>query len=304
MSTHGKTEMYTQVEVVSPALAEKWLESNYEQQRPLRWSWVEQLAERIRGGRWLLTHQGVAFDINGRLTDGQHRLWAIYEAKLPVRMNVSYNCPVEAFGVLDQHRVRSIADLAESQWITPRIVQCGRAMARGPVQSHFGAFDDRDPTLLLRFIENHREDIERVMAMMPTSPVARGRKHVTAVVMGAVLRASVHVSLKSLQRFLEVLMRGESAGDHERAAIILRDWLMANSGKRDRSTEYQKAQRAIKAFVDEDPISTLYAQPDDLYPLQDAVSARRLRVPAAGQRGRQAKGRKTGLKRIRGDAKA
>lgn len=300
MGPNGKKpKMSSTVEAVTPAMATEWLQQNYETNRPLRHVWVEQLAARMRAGHWEVTHQGIGFDTEGRLIDGQHRLWAIIEANLPIEIMVSRNVPPGAFGVLDQHRVRSVADLAGDPWITPRIVGSARAMARGPSQNHTGAFDDRDPTLMLVFIAEQRETMERVHALLPVDKRARGRSNLTAVVMGVLYRASLHVSLKKLQRFIDVYTSGVSHSDTESAAILLRDWIMGTQGK-DRTVTYQKAQRAVAAFVDEDPIKILYASPDDLFPLPtiESRAPRKIkgkdRTQAKRRRADEAKRRKKG----------
>src|SRR5438046_2404287 len=56
--------------------AEQWLAANTAN-RPLSRSTVRGFADAMRSGEWLVTHQGVAFDTDGVLVDGQHRLAAI-----------------------------------------------------------------------------------------------------------------------------------------------------------------------------------------------------------------------------------
>ena len=71
--------MKTEVVLVTPLLAKKWLERNTDN-RDIRPSVVTGLAESITRGEWVLSHQGIAFAKSGRLLDGQHRLLAIVEA--------------------------------------------------------------------------------------------------------------------------------------------------------------------------------------------------------------------------------
>lgn len=72
---------------ITPAMAKKWLESNT-QNRNLAPSKVRWFARKIQNGEFVLTHQGIAFDKNGKLLDGQHRLAAIVLAGIPVQMFV------------------------------------------------------------------------------------------------------------------------------------------------------------------------------------------------------------------------
>jgi hypothetical protein len=64
----------------------------------------------IRNGG-LVTHQGIAFDVNGVLVDGQHRLAAVVEADQPVEMTVFTEVPEGAFDVLDTGKRCTAADV-------------------------------------------------------------------------------------------------------------------------------------------------------------------------------------------------
>jgi len=69
--------------------------------RPLSMPVVRALAEAMRRGDWLVMHQGIAFDVNGVLVDGQRRLAAIIEADLPVEVTVFTEVGAGTFDVLD-----------------------------------------------------------------------------------------------------------------------------------------------------------------------------------------------------------
>src|SRR5438552_7073950 len=72
---------------------------------------VRAFAEAMRRGDWLVTHQGIAFDTNGVLVDGQHRLAAVIEADLPVEMTVFSEVEPDTFDVLDTGKRRNAADV-------------------------------------------------------------------------------------------------------------------------------------------------------------------------------------------------
>jgi len=77
--------MLTKVEIIDPVLAKKYLAKNINN-RNIRNKWVEHLANAIKRGEWITTHQGIAFNNLGFLADGQHRLHAIIQANTPVQM--------------------------------------------------------------------------------------------------------------------------------------------------------------------------------------------------------------------------
>lgn len=91
------TQIKIAVMEVTPAWAAKVLEDakldeSYKN-RPLCQKKVDEYARDMVRGQWLPNHQGVAFDENGTLIDGQHRLWAAVLANVPVMMTVSRNWP-------------------------------------------------------------------------------------------------------------------------------------------------------------------------------------------------------------------
>jgi len=101
--------MRTEVIRVTPQLAAEWLAKNTEN-RPIKRFLVDDLCSAILNGRFLLTHQPIAFAPDGRLLDGQHRLTAVVESGKTVPMLVAYNADPSTFYVIDAGTKRSIAD--------------------------------------------------------------------------------------------------------------------------------------------------------------------------------------------------
>jgi hypothetical protein len=100
----------SRVQTITPARAAEWLEANTTN-RPLSRPVVRSFAEAMRRGEWLVTHQGIAFDLNGVLVDGQHRLAAIIEADRPVELTVFSEVAEGTFDVLDTGKRRTAADV-------------------------------------------------------------------------------------------------------------------------------------------------------------------------------------------------
>lgn len=66
----------TRLERLTPKISREWLATNTNN-RDLRPSHVETLRSSFARGEYVTTHQGIAFDEDGVLLDGQHRLHAI-----------------------------------------------------------------------------------------------------------------------------------------------------------------------------------------------------------------------------------
>lgn len=153
-------EVQTRIVDVSPEKARKWLEKNHPDNRPINPGRVQSFANDMRDGNWKLTHQGVAFDAEGRLIDGQHRLSAIIEADIAVRLMVTHN--LGNFGdPIDCGRPRSVATLAGQSGRVVAVVNCLRLLEQG--------FHDTRPMTLAEYHEVHAHH-EHSIAAVATIP--------------------------------------------------------------------------------------------------------------------------------------
>jgi hypothetical protein len=79
--------------------------------RPIRRNTVTKYAEDMKAGRFrAATHQTLAFDTNGNLLDGQHRLSAIAQTKQPHILRVWFNRDSQDFSVIDAGVARLASD--------------------------------------------------------------------------------------------------------------------------------------------------------------------------------------------------
>lgn len=111
--------------LVTPELAREWLKHNIGN-RKLRKALVRRYALIMKRGNWMLTPEGIIFDSNGDLIQGQHRLSAVSETEAPVWMMVWTNVDPEVFKALDRGAPRSYADALK---IDRKLAQCARYAA-------------------------------------------------------------------------------------------------------------------------------------------------------------------------------
>jgi hypothetical protein len=97
-----------QVVEVTPSIATHWLKHNHADNRTLGERTVEGMANDMRSGAWKLTHQAIAFNGDGDLIDGQHRLSAVVMANVPVQMFVVWNDTSDLKDPIDRIRPRSL----------------------------------------------------------------------------------------------------------------------------------------------------------------------------------------------------
>jgi hypothetical protein len=134
---------------VTPRLARQWLESNT-RNRPLRPAHVERLRASFERGEYVMTHQGVAFDSDGAVADGQHRLTAIsllpdnYSFPMLVTHGLDHDA---AFPVIDVvMATRSVSDVLG---VDRKVSEVGMFLCRLWEGKSAGV----TPTLALPFIE-------------------------------------------------------------------------------------------------------------------------------------------------------
>lgn len=95
------------IEKITPDMAKKYLETNIKNNRSINISRVNEFIKIIKNGDFKTTNQGIAFDADGRLLDGQHRLLAIAESETPVDMVVARGVEKEALWAIDSGMRRS-----------------------------------------------------------------------------------------------------------------------------------------------------------------------------------------------------
>lgn len=106
----AQANMTTRMETITPQIAAEYLSHNAQNNRRIKRAHVEMLARDMAAGEFKTTHQGIAFDTDGTLIDGQHRLQAIMMAGTPVRMMVTRGCENEATLAIDRGATRTVHD--------------------------------------------------------------------------------------------------------------------------------------------------------------------------------------------------
>lgn len=98
---------------ITPEMAADWLDNRNVGLRNRTISKViaGRYAGAMRRGEWKANHQGIAFDTEGWLLDGQHRLQGVANAGVSIAMWVHPDMPRDVFDTLDVGRRRQAAHL-------------------------------------------------------------------------------------------------------------------------------------------------------------------------------------------------
>lgn len=254
--------------LVSPAQAKLWLGSNV-RNRSIRDRQVKQFADDMRTGKWLETHQGIAFYNDGTLADGQHRLAAIVESNVPVKLLVTTGLPVESAHCIDQNRPRMAHDAihisGQAEWINKNIVALVRFLL-AKMGSNPTAFS---VTQILDYANRHKNLLMLVDEI--TSCKKRYYTH-SGICASYFCALAAGVPEEKIRRFASIMLNGEIAGQHENAVIRLREFLVTSKNcwvGQARNESTRRIQRAISSFAEGKPLAKLFMAPDLIYPIPE-----------------------------------
>lgn len=88
---------------ITPEMAAELLELN-QNNRPLSELHVKRIAAQIKAGKWQFNGDTIKIASSNDILDGQHRLWAVIEAKKPIKTVIVRNVDKEAFTTIDTIR--------------------------------------------------------------------------------------------------------------------------------------------------------------------------------------------------------
>ena len=116
MKSHA--EHTPKIVTLTPEDAQGMLEFN-KSNRPLNDQHVKRIARQIKEGKWRFNGDTIKISENNDILDGQHRLWAIFEAGVPVQTIVVRGIKPEAFATIDTLRKpRSGSDVLALKGVT------------------------------------------------------------------------------------------------------------------------------------------------------------------------------------------
>ena len=265
-------KMFINVVMVTVAMAEKWLSPKvYMQTRKLRPRQVEKYARLMTTGRWKVTPQAIAFDVNGRLMDGQHRLKALLKSNLNgIEMSVIRNAPVGALAALDQGGPRSVKDVGDT--IGRELGTTDIAVARAMITGDSDKYIVADVQEILDFMEHHDGAVQYGAAVLRPN-----RPGLSQAAVGAVFaRAFYNADVEDLDRAAHLLKEGIPPDGKirfgDKSILTLRDTIKNGAklyGHSARLDKYRKVERALWAFLQREDLTKVYKARQEYFPLPE-----------------------------------
>lgn len=251
---------------ISPEEAADMLEKSNSHNRHLRESVVYNYARQMQEGRWKYNGDTICISSDGRLIDGQHRLWACVVSDVPLETVIVRDLDMDTQDTKDSGLARTHADVLSLRGEKHAATRSSLAKNLLSV-SHSSVFSKAE---LTEFHDAHRDPIDFTVEHFHSSVV----KGVTQTSVGAAIcRAWYYFDNKLLlARFCEVLRTGLAEDKREHAAVKLRNFLMDGVGqgvRRNRRELFLKTQAAIRAFMKGQALSNLQLPRSELFPLPE-----------------------------------
>lgn len=275
-----KSEVRFKIEQIDPKTAESYLNYN-KLNRPLRKGGVEKFASDMKSGNWGLTHQAIAFDEQGNILDGQHRLWAIVESGKTIEMPVARGLDPSARDYIDQGIPRTVVDVAKLRDPDSQVTQFWGAAARRMMigtRTHV-VFTRQE---VLNFLEAHEKAL--AFAIQDALQGKRVFRVTPAAIPAVIARASYHEDKDRIREFGSIMLGTMPKGDEDSGAHVLRGWLLAGAPNRAKAVAkdlevYAKAQRALAGFLAGEKLRSIYAKMEEIWVLPGEPTRRAKSTP-------------------------
>lgn len=234
-------------ELITPDVARTYLTKNT-RNRKLSSHLVTALASDMRQGLWRQTHQGIAFDVEGNLADGQHRLAAIVSADVAVEMPVARGVPLESRATMDIGRKRTTGDMLAMDGLKNHFVVA--SVARIGL-----LYDSRDFTVnRLRNVTTPQVHAYANEHLAPLSQAAsraqtlRNQVPTTVTVCGAAFYLFYRVDEEACEQFFNAIIHMRTNGEGDPRLALMRRLQSAKIEKQDMPSNLHVVDLFLRAW--------------------------------------------------------
>lgn len=251
---------------VTPKTAKEWLTHNAENNRHINGKRVKMYAEDMKNNKWKLTHQGVAFDADGQLIDGQHRLEAVIKSGVPVRMLVMwyrYRVQEGALLAMDLGAARTTKNIFTMSGIDDNTFLSGIGLVRAFFALKLGDHDAKSPDAIMDYIGKHKDEISKIVEWY----IPKGKRKKTPTIVAAAALSALYwgESQDAIRRFGKTWTSNDAAESGKYNSKIVFDTkdMIAKNTKTADTLRY--CENAIRAYAN----GLSRFRPLDCYPLDE-----------------------------------
>lgn len=246
-------EVKAKVVTVTPAIAKKWL-ATMVTNRTLSEGRAVQYADLMSAGQWRVTNEGIGFDENGRLVDGQHRLRAVQISGIPTRMLVVGNMAWgdgELMGCINEGKARNPGDFFGMRGVTGPAHKAAVARAFVVIQSMtLGRINRLRMWEVYKIFQREIDWGAEIYAI----PLMRQQA------VGGALAFAHATAPRKVEAFAEMVISGEGLSRTD-PAYHLREMLIRRSGS-GMFEKFGKTLNACRTFIEGQPMGVLRSPSD------------------------------------------
>lgn len=182
---------------------------------------VKRYANDMYRNFWPVTHQGIAFDVDNEMIDGQHRCWATVLSGYSHWVLVTRGLPLISMDAMDKGYIRSAAhslQIKQHKFGTTRAVAVARRMVGGP--HRMARKSKLSDAALYEFMDAHYDALSFALDISD-------KHHTPAPICACIARAYYHATKEQLKRFVDVVEDRIPAGmltndDQSAHALLLK----------------------------------------------------------------------------------
>lgn len=213
---------YTEM-VVTPDTAKLWLEKNNPKNRKINFERVYTYANDMKNGNWDITGDGICFDEQGVLLNGQHRLSAVVCSNTPALFLICTGMPRSIN--YDSGRKRTIKDnikmFVGADYSTKLIAVASLAM-------HI--IDDKTSGSNVSYIDNYKWIVKHYDSFVNLGLLTTkaGFESSASIMLAMVSAYESGVDIDTISRWRKLIATGESDGSRDFVVIRFRNWIIKN----------------------------------------------------------------------------
>lgn len=268
-------------EWITPKKAREYLD-NQNINRKVSQLEINKMVVNMQKGLWVQESAPIIFDYEGKLIDGQHRMHAVIKSGIGQWFIVLFNYSKEAMSVLDIGKCRSAANVGQVKGlnINHRHTACVSALEL-PEKGVSNFSKSLIVEYFIRFEEGVRFAVDN----------SSGGEKMPSPLCGLLAKAYYYEDRDALFNFMIVFGSGMASGEHEWAAIALRNYCQKMRQEQAfymtwqrRIDLYLRCQNALTHFLAREAIRNVHKPRStvNLYPLpgiceENSINGRRLK---------------------------
>ncbi len=251
------------IETITPEMASEYFRNALDRNRRVSDKHVAIIAKAILDKEWVINGEGIIFDVNGRLIDGQHRLLACIKANRPIVTIVVRGIEETAlaFETVDSGKKRSLSDVMSILNVNNPAQMANALTALNAIQLHQNGIRPItiiDSQLTSCTIRKAVELYENNQDMVKIVDIVRGYRFgsiVSAGVVGALWYYTSKAHPEEANKFWRAFC-GDSMFRVTEADAIRDRLIMARKGNSNVKTSYRIALLVLawNAYITKTPI--------------------------------------------------